>query len=107
MGDNKHVIVSEVPAIQYATLWGDCASEPDTKGEVVIDMQKFNALLLANCIVDEKGERIFTDEDAPLLAKFGQESFRKMMNVAKKLNGLMGDEGNDSEAIKNASPAGE
>lgn len=102
MGDDKHVVISEVPAIQYATLWGECASEPDDKGDSVIDMQKFNALLLANSIVDDKGERMFSDEDAPLLAKFGQESFRKMMEVAKKLNGLMGDEGNDSGATKDA-----
>lgn len=107
MGDAKHVIISELSALDLSDLWKMSEIEIDKKGEVEFDMKKFNPLLLAFCIVDENAERIFSNKDADLLAAMGAGFNSKLMPAAKRLNGLMGDEGNDSEVIKDASPTGE
>ena len=113
MGDGKHAIVSELSALDLSDLWKMSEIKTDKKGEIKsdkkgeVDMKKFNPLLLAFCIVDEKGKRIFDNEDADLLGGMCAGFNTKLMPAAKRLNGLMGDEGNDLEATNDASSIGE
>jgi hypothetical protein len=115
LASGKKVIVSEISAPDYSKLWeiegvttGE-SGEVDKDGNktVSVDMGKFTPALLAYTIVDENGERIFTDEDIPKLAKSASGPFLKIAKVAKRLNGLLGDEGNVSEPTQNGSPSGE
>lgn len=103
--NDKQVRVSEIAATDYSKIWKDCVLSDDLD-KPRIDVAKFNALLLVYCLVDEDGNRIFADEDVDCFARYAQAPFSKMVIAAKKLNGLMGDEGNDSEPTEGGSSIG-
>ena len=71
------VIVSEIGADAYMEVMGyssDTATA-DNKDKVEVDMKKFNPCLVSYCIGDENGDRIFDDDDIPMIA-----ATRKRMN---------------------------
>jgi hypothetical protein len=100
--EGGEVIVSEIGAADYIKLWSDPKNQKDTGEKVikdgveeavmVIDMTKFTPALVAYSVVDEAGERLFTDEDVTLLARSSQAIFLKLAAVARKINGLSGEE---------------
>lgn len=51
-------------------------------------MEQFRAKLLARCIVDNKGERVFSDADIPALSAKSGAVLSRLYDTAAKLNGL-------------------
>jgi hypothetical protein len=83
------VIVSQIGAADYINLWSDPKNQKkDVDGKEVINMSRFTPALIAYSVVDESGNRIFTEADIERLAKFAQEPFLKLAEVARRLNGL-------------------
>jgi len=75
--------------------WEQHLKERDSAGRIISPRAK----LIAFTVVDEKGERIFTDADIVLIGKLSSSSLEKVCVVAMRLNGL-GEEGVE-EAKKN------
>lgn len=90
------VIVSEIGAADYIRIWTDEAYQ-DKDGNT--DMTKFTPALVAYCVVNEKGERVFSDDDIPALARSSHGPFHEIARVARRLNGLAGGE------VKNSKPS--
>ena len=87
--------VSELGGSDYLKIWTDPAYQ-DGNGNV--DMSKFTPALLAYTIIDENGNRLFSDDEVPELAKAAAGPFLDIAKVAKRLNGLTGEEVKNSEA---------
>lgn len=95
---NGDAIVSQIGAGDYITLWSDPKNQKkDVDGKDVIDMARFTPALIAYSVVDEAGNRLFTEADIDKLAKFAQEPFLKLAEVARRLNGFTGEEVKNSE----------
>ena len=105
------VLVSEISANDYLDMCDLSkmeGEEPDESGVVQLDMKKFNPAILVYCVVDVDGNRMFNKDDMEFLSeKVAQAPFMKLVQKAKELNGLMGDEGNDSEPTEPTSSDGE
>jgi hypothetical protein len=56
------------------------------KGEM--NMRNIRARLLAFAAVDEKGNRLFTDDDAERLGKKSAKALERCVSVIQRLNGL-------------------
>jgi len=107
--EGGEVIVSEIGAADYIKLWSDPKNQKATGEKVikdgkeedvmVIDMSKFTPALIAYSVVDEAGERLFTDEDVAVLGRSSQGIFLKLAEKARKMNGLSGNESKNSEPI--------
>ena len=89
-----HVRVSELSGVDYISIYNDDRFKTNDE----VDMIKFTPALLMCCIVDEQGEKLFSDDDLPALSKLASGPFFKIAQVAKKLNGLSGEEVKNSEA---------
>lgn len=63
--------------------------------EMVLIQDNMRANLLVKCIVDENGERLFTDRDAGLLGMKNGRVLDRLFDVAARLSGL-----NDEEQEK-------
>lgn len=87
--DDGEVIIREIGA---ADLYGLYQREDikDDKGE--IDMVKFTPALIALSVVDENGQRIFSDEDIPLLEEASPQKLKILSDAAIRMNGMKGDE---------------
>ncbi|MEU3281768.1 hypothetical protein [Streptomyces antibioticus] len=78
--------------------------KPDGTKEVVLVRDNARAKLLVKCLVDEEGNRLFKDTDAPALGKKNGAILDKLYDVAAELSG-MGDaaekeiEGNSVAAL--------
>ncbi|NWN89182.1 MAG: hypothetical protein HLX51_11695 [Micrococcaceae bacterium] len=48
----------------------------------------FRASLVVKCIVDENGERIFTDKEVPQLAKKSGAALDRVFDVVQRLSGI-------------------
>ncbi len=93
------VIVSELGAADYMAIWGNPEfSKDDGK---TVDMSKFAPALVARCIVDETGGRIFNDDDTASLASKSSIPFGRVATVALRLNGFLAQE----EEIKKSMPS--
>lgn len=57
------------------------------------------AKLVARCLVDEKGERLFSDDDIKLLGGKSSKALDRVFEVAQRLNGLR--EGDVEELLGN------
>ena len=57
-------------------------------GKSIVDTKNIRARLLVNCIVDEKGERIFSMEDIEALGKKSASALQRVFEVAGDLCGL-------------------
>lgn len=70
------------------------AGERDTFEQKVFEENKagknvnVRARLCSLCLVNEKGERLFSDLDALLLAKKSSRAIERIVNEIQKLNGL-------------------
>lgn len=90
---NGTVIVSEIGAADYIKIWTDPANKNE---DGILDMSRFTPALVAACIVDESGNRIFDSADVAKLARSANGPFMKLSEVASRLNGLSG------EVVKNS-----
>jgi len=61
------------------------------------NMQNMRARLVAACVLDEKGGRMFSDADVEALGKKSSAALERVCKVAQRLNGL-GDD--DLEELK-------
>jgi len=104
--EGGEVIVSEIGAADYIKLWSDPKNQKDTGEKVlkegkeeavmVIDMAKFTPALIAYSVVDDAGNRLFSDEDVTLLARSSQGIFLKIAEASRRINGLSGEETKNS-----------
>jgi hypothetical protein len=53
-----------------------------------IDNAKFSALMVINTVVDDAGERIFSDDDLPLVLAGASDVFEALFSKARALNEL-------------------
>ena len=53
-----------------------------------VNMRNMRAKLVSYCCIDEKGERIFSDEDATKLGKTRADVLNRLFTVAQKLSGI-------------------
>jgi hypothetical protein len=88
-------IVSEIGASDYIRIWTD-KNFQDAAGN--IDMSKFTPALIACAVVDEDGNRVFSDSDVVELSRASYSGSLKIAAVAKRLNGVEGEEIKNSEA---------
>lgn len=88
----------------------------DGKGmEAVLVQDNMRAKLLVKCIVDEAGERLFTDQDASALGAKNGAVIDRLYDVASALSGLSeaekeeleGNSGTASEDAASSSPSPE
>jgi len=61
--------------------------------------ENFRAKLIARTLIDEKGERLFSDKEINLIGKKAAKSLEKIFTVAQKLNGLS--QTDEDEFVKN------
>lgn len=87
--EGGEVIVSEIGATALIELYTRKELQ-DSEGNWI--MSKFTPALVALCVVDDAGNRIFADEDIPQLERAAASQFSKIAQVARRLNGLAGDE---------------
>jgi hypothetical protein len=79
------VIVVELSSIEFSELWRSEA----VKGEDgKVDMLRFTAYLVARCVMAESGERMFYDEDVPVLQNSGVTKFTQLAATAQRVNGI-------------------
>jgi len=64
------------------------AWEIDTYGTGKVNVQNARARLVTLTAIDEKGERLFTSEEAEELGRKSAKALSKVYVVAEKLNGL-------------------
>lgn len=86
---NGEVIITDIGASALMELY---TRKDVQKDDGTYDMTKFTPALVALAVVDEAGERIFTDDDIAFLQKAGANQFQKLATVARRLNGLAGNE---------------
>jgi hypothetical protein len=60
--------------------------------EAVLIQDGMRAKLLVKCLVDEAGERLFTDQDAPALGAKNGAVIDRLYDVAARLSGLSEEE---------------
>lgn len=77
------VIVSEMDGTTRDRFEFTIATR-DTEGKV----SNARAKLVAYCVVDEAGERIFSDEDIASLGKLPSVLLTRIAKIAQRLNGL-------------------
>jgi hypothetical protein len=53
-----------------------------------IDGERFSALMVAACAVDEAGNRIFADDDVPAILAGASDVFETLFGAAQTLNGM-------------------
>lgn len=83
------VVVRELRATELQDLF----KQDGIKGEGdEIIMAKFTPALIAMCVVDENGDRVFSDDDIPILENGGATVITQLAVVARRLNGMAGDE---------------
>lgn len=73
--------------------------------EVIITSDNARAGLLVKCIVDEAGERRFTDRDIPALGKKSGKVLDRLFDVAARLSGISDDAEDELEGNSEAPTA--
>ncbi|MFI6560401.1 hypothetical protein [Streptomyces sp. NPDC050534] len=80
----------------------------DGKGmEAVLIQEGMRAKLLVKCLIDENGDRLFTDQDASALGAKNGAVLDKLYDVAARLSGLSEEEKATLEGNSGASTADE
>lgn len=103
------VIVTEISAPDYIEIC-ELSKKDGTDtvdGTMQIDMRKFDPALLAFGIIDVEGNRVFSNDDIPLLAKRSMKKFEPALKKLKEMSGLLRDSGNESEPTLSGSISGE
>ena len=78
------VIVRELTGAERDAWESSVVKTNGTK--VTVDSQNMRAKLAALCIVDDKGERMFTEKDAIVLGKKSAAALDRVTDVARKLS---------------------
>ena len=94
--DGGDIIISELAAADSYSLFADKANQDDSGN---LQMSTFGPALVARCVVDDEGQRLFADEEAGQLARLRPELFGPLLVACMDINGLSG--AAQDEAIKN------
>lgn len=86
------VLISEMSGTSRDS-WEQAIREKDASGRIVSPRAK----LIVFTIVDEKGSRIFKDDDVEAIGKLSSEALEKICAVSMRLNGLGADEINKAK----------
>lgn len=89
------VIIQEIGAIDRDRLWPVLVDETGKNDPINVAGK-----VLVRCIVDEAGERLFTNEDAEELGKRSPTVINRLFAVAERLIVLRA----DPAAVKNSEP---
>ena len=89
------VIVSEISAVE----WDELVSSEEYRVDGKISEKKLQPALVARAVLNPDGSRMFSDEEATVVAQSSKKPFRAIVKTIMKLNGL-GD-----EAAKNSEPS--
>jgi hypothetical protein len=73
--------------------------------ELVIVQLNARANLLVKCLVDENGDRVFTDRDAPALGAKNGRVIDRLYDVATRLSGLSDEAAEEIEGNSEAVPS--
>jgi hypothetical protein len=73
---------------------------------------KFNpkharARLVVRCIVDDKGRRMFTDDEVAAIGSLSAATVQRLFNAARKLNAISDDDLSELEGNSDAGPSGD
>ena len=108
------VIVSEIGGSDYIKLWSYPKNQRDTGTMVIrngveestteVDMSRFTPALISYSVLDEAGNRMFTEADIDKLSKLNSTVFLKLSEVARRLNGLGGEEVKNSDGSQSDLP---
>ena len=101
---NGDAIVSQIGGADYIKLWRDPKNQMQEDGKDVIDMARFTPALISYAVVDEAGNRLFTEEDIEKLSRFNSDVFLKLADPARRLNGLSGEEEKNSDGSQSDLP---
>jgi hypothetical protein len=81
--------VMRVSELSVADLSAFYDSFPkDEGGKQITRLDSFREKLLAYTIVDEGGNRLFSDENIPAIGKKSIKVIKRLFDVAQKLNGM-------------------
>lgn len=83
------VVVTELGAADIMKLWEDY---PTTDGTA-----NFTAALIAMCVLDDEGQKVFSAADIPLLTNSAQGAFFELSKASRAVNGIGGEEAKNSE----------
>jgi hypothetical protein len=78
------VRVSEMSGEAYAEYLANAFPEND--GEKQVKARRFSAVVVACCVVDEAGARVFSVEDAEALARKSRKALDRVFDAADRLN---------------------
>lgn len=70
-----------------------------------VDSKKYATALVARCVVDESGARLFTDEDIEALGRKSLRALNRVREAATKLNALTGPDVDGLEKNSDGGPA--
>jgi hypothetical protein len=62
------------------------------EGKVKLNRIDFRAKLLSKVIIDEKGERLFTDKEIVSLSGKSAKAIQRLFDVAQEINGISKEE---------------
>jgi hypothetical protein len=92
--EDRKVEEVEVPewggTVKVATMTGTQRDswEQSLVGKTGVNIANIRARLVAACVVDDSGARLFTDEDAIALGNKSAIALDRVAKVAQRLNGL-------------------
>ena len=80
--------------VRVATMSGSARDkwEAETYGDGKPKTEDFRARFVALCLVDEEGNRMFTDAEVGELSKKSAAALQRVFAVAQRLNALTADE---------------
>jgi hypothetical protein len=95
------VLVQGLTSSDRDAFEGDLIQQKKGK-DFDVNLRNLRAKLVARCVVNEKGERLFTDKDAALLGKKSAVAMDRVFSKAQKLSGISTED--VEELAKNLSP---
>lgn len=83
--DGGEIIISELGASDSFSLFTD-PDHKDKEGNLL--MSTFGPALVARCVMNEQGDRVFEDDEACKIARLKPTLFAKLLTAAMEINGL-------------------
>lgn len=75
--------------------------------KVAQDVANARAKLVVKCVVDDGGQRVFTDQDAPALGEKSAAALDRIFEVVARLSGLREEDAAEAEADFPPAPGGD
>jgi hypothetical protein len=80
-------LVSEISAVE----WDELTISDKYRVDGVVSEKLVQPLLIARAVLNPDGSRMFTDEEATVVAHSSKKPFRALVKAVMRLNGLGGD----------------